>query len=451
MRKNGASSKKGTDMTMKNLVLPTPEQVEWSDCEIGVLIHLDMPTFRAPYNFREHFGDPIPASEFTPMQLDTDQWVLAAKSLGAKYAVLVSKHCSGFCLWPTDVHPYSVKGSPYKDGKGDIVGEFIASCRKYGIRPGLYYSVACNQYMNVDDPGTVRDGSSESQKKYNEIVMAQLNEIWTRYGDLFEIWFDGGVLPIEKGGPDVVPLLHRLQPNAVVFQGPVGTRSTIRWSGNEKGYAAENCSSLVMPHVQLDNGVTERDDNGDSDGTLWCPAECDTPNRDSKRSYGAGWLWREGEEDAVFPAEYLLDVYTKSVGRNGNMLVGMVIDTDGSFPKRDTEEFARFGEMKRAIFDAPIAVSNGETEVSLPVDAVSQGVKVKYASVAEDIRFGERVTGFVFRTFDKDGNEIFKYEGTCIGHKRIFEVPEGTTRAEVEITASKAEPKIRYTALYRGI
>ena len=101
----------------QKLVIPTPEQVEWSDCELGVIIHLDMCTFSAPYNFREHFGDPIPAQEFAPDNLDTDQWLAAAKSMGAKYAVLVAKHCTGFSLWPTDVHDYSVKNSPYKDGK----------------------------------------------------------------------------------------------------------------------------------------------------------------------------------------------------------------------------------------------------------------------------------------------------------------------------------------------
>ena len=108
------------------------------------------------------------------------------------------------------------------------MGEFIASCAKFGIRPGIYCSVSFNQYFGVENPGKVIDGDSERQRVYNEMVLQQLTELWTNYGKLFEIWFDGGVLPVEEGGPDVVSLLHRLQPEAVVFQGPVGTKSLIR-------------------------------------------------------------------------------------------------------------------------------------------------------------------------------------------------------------------------------
>ena len=114
--------------------------------------------------------------------------------MGAKYAVLVAKHCSGFSLWPTDAHDYSIKQSPWKNGEGDIVADFIASCKKYNIKPGIYASTTANGYLYVDNPGVVQEGGPVTQEEYNQIVTQQLTELWSNYGELFEIWFDGGVL-----------------------------------------------------------------------------------------------------------------------------------------------------------------------------------------------------------------------------------------------------------------
>lgn len=125
------------DAQEKIIACPNELQQEWANAEIGVIIHFDMPVFHPDYNWRQFGTHPSP-STFNPSSLDTDQWIHTAKSLGAKYAVLVAKHCSGFSLWPTTAHEYSIKNSPYKNGKGDIVAEFVASCRKYGIKPGIY-------------------------------------------------------------------------------------------------------------------------------------------------------------------------------------------------------------------------------------------------------------------------------------------------------------------------
>ena len=418
-------------------IRPNPEQVEWANCEIGVLIHYDLPVFQAPYDCRQHFGDPIPASVFDPKRLDTDQWLAAAKSLGARYAILVAKHGTGFSLWPTQAHGYSVKNTPYKDGQGDIVGEFIDSCKKYGLRPGLYCSASFNQYFSVENPGLVLDGDPVKQKAYNDMVEQQLTELWTNYGDLFEIWFDGGVIPVSEGGPDVAGLLHRLQPNAVVFQGPVGTRSLLRWVGNERGVAPEDCSALYDTRVQADTGDVERED-GCAAPLIWCPAESDFPNRYAHRSYQGGWFWREGEEDTVLPADELFGCYLTSVGRNTNMLVGMVIDTEGRFPDTDAAVFAETGERIRRVFGAPIAVGKaGETELILPEDPAAPPA---YAVLREDITMGERVTGYTLRAYDREGNEIFSHNGKVISHKRILKIPAATARVKLDVTDGRDDP-----------
>lgn len=428
------------------LVLPTVEQVQWADSEIGVIIHLDLTTFRPGYRFREHFGDPIPAAEFDPKQLDTDQWLAAASALGAKYAVLVAKHCTGFSLWPTNAHDYHVGNSPYKNGQGDIVAEFVASCEKFDIRPGIYCSVSFNQYYSVENPGTVIDGDPVKQQAYNEMVLKQLTELWTNYGKLFEIWFDGGVLPVEEGGPDVVSLLHRLQPDAVVFQGPVGTKSLIRWVGNERGVAPEDCSALCWPDAQMDNGTVEREDVSCADGEIWSPAESDFPNRNAETSYMGGWFWRDGEEAEVLPAEHLFDCYLTSVGRNTNMLVGMVIDIKGRFPDRDASEFAKAGAMIRDVFGSPLAVkTDGKYSVSV---ADAENREAGYAAIGEDITQGERVQGYILRGYNADGEEIFTHQGRVIGHKRILPLSAGVVRVALEITESRAEPVIKFMELY---
>ena len=162
---------------------------------------------------------------YNPVDLDTDQWMEAAKAMGAKYAVFVAKHCSGFLQWQTDIYPYGVRQSGWRDGKGDVVGDFVESCRKYGIKPGIYASVTANGYWEVDNPGLVNQGKGgdpEKQAEYAGVCENMLTELWSRYGELTEVWFDGGALPPDKGGPDMIPILQEFQPNAIVFQGPHG-------------------------------------------------------------------------------------------------------------------------------------------------------------------------------------------------------------------------------------
>ena len=179
-------------------VLPSKAQLKWADAEIGAMYHFDLQVFEPAYKWRENWNYHPDLSIFNPKELDTDQWLLAAKAAGATYAVLVAKHCSGFSLWPTNAHPYSVKNTPWRNGQGDIVKDFIASCKKYGIKPGIYASASANAYFKVENPGLVISGNAEEQEKYKEVVKTQLTELWSQYGKLFEVWFDGGVLPPRK-------------------------------------------------------------------------------------------------------------------------------------------------------------------------------------------------------------------------------------------------------------
>jgi len=431
---------------MPNIILPTEEHKLWADLEIGTIIHMDVQTFAPEYEFREQWGYQPPASVFAPMELDTDQWVKSAMKAGAKYMVLVAKHCSGFCLWPTEAHEYSVKNSPWKGGKGDIVADFFASCKKFGVKPGLYYSSSCNAYCNVDNPGTVQTdvNVAEAQRKYNEMVLSQLTELWTWYGEVFEIWFDGGCLPPEQGGPDIAALLDKLQPNALIFQGPPTMKRLIRWVGNERGIAPQDCYATVDLTPESFDGHDPSIYAGDPNGSTWSPAESDVPNRYADQAFQGGWFWRAGEDHTIIPAEALYDLYLQSVGRNTNLLIGMVIDDRGLVPDADAATFAAFGEKVRQAFGKPVAAltrteldgAPGKYHYNLKPPAESDA---KYLVMAEDIAHGERVLGYTVNG---------AITGKCIAHKKIIPLPPGTKEITIEITDAKAEPVMRSIEVY---
>lgn len=431
----------------KGRPLPTAAQEEWADAELGVLIHYDIPVFAPGFEWRRNFGKPLNPQIFNPGLLDTDQWLETAASMGAKYAVLVAKHCTGFCLWPTRAHDYSVKSSPWRDGKGDIVADFIDSCKKFNIRPGIYYSVSANGYLKVDNPGKVISGDLKEQEAYNKIVERQVTELWTGYGELFEIWFDGGALPPEKGGPDIAALLQKYQKNAVCFQGPLGHPSLVRWVGNEDGRAPYPCWSGTK--ILKDDGTKENPGAqygaGDPEGEVWAPAEADMPNR-SPHSNGGGWFWKAGEDDQVLKLEDLTESYYKSVGRNCNLLVGMVIDDRGLVPDADAKRFAEFGRALDEKFKEPVAQAGGRgNEIIL---YFNKPKSFNHAVIREDISQGERIRAYVLEARIGD-DFILVCQGSCVGHKRIerFESLQ-TQEVRLKITESEGVAAIRSLKLY---
>lgn len=445
-------------------VLPTPPQVAWADAEIGVIIHLDMQVFEPGYEFRRRWGYTPDPSVFNPRELDTDQWIAAAKSAGATYAVLVAKHCSGFSLWPTRAHSYSVASSPWRGGQGDIVRDFIASCRRFGLKPGIYASSSCNAYCRVDNPGRVLTADPDflrrysasmelqsgrgsvwagpdEQRRYNQVVETQLSELWSWYGPLFEIWFDGGTLPPGQGGPDIVPIMRRLQPDAVVFGGPPGWPHLARFVGNERGEAPDPFWSTTS-NLDAFDGTTEVGGLGGSpEGTTWSCGEADMPNRCQIRAFQGGWFWRAGDDQHLYSLDHLVERYFTSVARNTNLLLGMVIDPRGLVPDADRARFAEFGERIRAIFAHPIARTDGPgRELVLPLpDGRTPGV----LGLMEDITQGERVRRFTVEAQTAEGwTEIWR--GTCIGHKRLERfAPIAASALQLRVLDASGEPRIR--------
>jgi alpha-L-fucosidase len=424
-------------------VLPSSAQLDWAEQEIGALFHFDVVNYVPDYDWRK-WGTHPPASVFNPSQLDTDQWLRAAKAAGAKYAVLVAKHCSGFSLWPTEAHDYSVKSTQWKNGKGDIVADFIASCKKYGIKPGIYASASANGFCYVDNPGKVQTGSPFTQEQYNNIVIKQLTELWTNYGRLFEIWFDGGVLPVKEGGPDLAPLLKKLQPDAVIFQGPSDANNLIRWIGNEDGLSPYPNWSRTTAVTSATGTIKIEHLGGNPEGAIWCPGEADFPLRNG---WQGGWFWKK-EGQQLLSTDHLIKNYITSVGRNSNMLIGIVVDTSGRVPPEDLQRLQEFGDEIRRRFTIPVAETKGnKREITLTI--AKHDRICKYIVIQEDISKGERIREYTVQALI-DGKWVQIAEGSSVGHKRIHELenPVSTRQLKLSVISSAGEPVVKKFAVF---
>ena len=407
-----------------NVPRPTPQQLAWQDMELGLFIHFGMATFTGDI---DGVADP---NTFAPSALDTDQWLEAAVAMGARYAVLVAKHNDGFLLWQSDAYDYGLKQSEWQDGKGDLVSDFVASCEKYGVKPGLYASTCANGYWDVEHPGVVRSRDRGKQTAYTEATETMLRELWSRYGDLCEIWFDSGVLPPEEGGPDVAALIAEHQPNAMVMQSEA---ATIRLSGGETGMIDYPCWSTARRCEAVGQGHPE--------GEFWLPVECDAPIRDHE------WFWQPDEEHKLRSEADLVEMYYGSVGRNSNLLLNAIPDRRGLIPDADMSRCRTFGQTIRKRFAEPLGASAGSGDL---LSLTFNGPRlVDHVVIQEDITHGERVRAYEVEGLIHADHWEPLCEGTAIGHKRIQRIkPTKLGAIRLTCTESIRTPRIRRLAGY---
>jgi len=402
------------------LAKPTPEQLAWHDSEIGMFIHL------APNTWQDQEYDDLstPPSKINPTGLDTDQWVGAAEAMGAKFIVFVAKHVGGFCWWRTDTTDYSVKSTPWRGGKGDVLADLAESCRRRGMKLGIYLS-PCDRYHGAEVGGRCAD--PEAQERYSRLYRAQLREVLSRYGDIFEVWFDGGNV-IEVGD-----ILKACAPHAVIFQGKY---ASIRWVGNEDGVAPYPAWNCVSEEARL-RGSTAAD--GDPSGNAWLPNECDARIR-------ADWFWNTRNAPTLKSVDQLMDMYCRSVGHGAVLLLNMTPDTTGRMPEADVKRAAEFGAEVRRQFGTPIAETSGTGDVV----ELSLHLPKRIGSVVtmEDISGGERVREYVIEGLTGSGwRELSR--GPAIGHKKIDRIgPVEVVKIRLRVTSSVGEPLIRSLAVH---
>lgn len=434
----------------ESIPVPRPAQLAWQEAELGFLISYELHTFDPErYVQRRARVTPIrDADGFDPGELDTDQWIRAVKAAGGRFALLTASHESGFRLWQSDANPFCLKAVCWGDGERDIVAEFVASCRKHGVAPGIYLGTRWNARLGVFD-FKVTERSEITQQDYNRLIEREVEEICTRYGELFEIWFDGGAYGPERGGPDVLPIVEEHQPGALFYHNH--QRADARWGGSESGTVPYPCWA-TMPFDGYEGQREESHANGfrllkrgDPDGRFWCPAMSDAPLRGHG---GHEWFWEAGDERLIYPLDRLVAMYERSVGRNSTLILGITPDARGLIPEADTRRLAELGEAIRLRYGAPVATtSRAGAELTLELDEPRELDRI---ILQEEIRLGERVREYRVDAWVDSGWQGIA-AGSCIGHKRIqtFE-PVTTARLRLVVTRATAEPRIRSFAVFEA-
>ena len=451
--------------------IPTERQLAWHEMEQYAFIHFTTNTFTGK---EWGYGDES-EEVFNPSAMDVNQWIKVVKAAGLKAIVLTCKHHDGFCLWPSQYTEHSVKNSKWQGGKGNVVKEVADACHKNGLKFGVYLS-----------PWD-RNRSDYGSPSYIEYYRNQLKELFTLYGPVFEMWFDGA-----NGGdgfyggarekrkinaanyydwPATLNMVRKMEPNIIFFSdaGP-----DIRWCGNEGGHAGEtNWSTISTDSIYAGkSGIENLLNTGQEDGKNYVPAEVDVSIR-------PGWFYHAEEDAKVKTPEKLFEIYLSSVGRGSNLILNIPPDRRGILHENDVKALLGWKKMIDEAFKTNLAlkskvqadtyrgnskqfeasnVTDGNKESYWSTDdAVTTGNlivdlgsarTIKYITLQEYVKLGQRVKSFTISLWEnKKWVEVSK--GSTIGYKRIVRIePTQSEKVKIEITASKASPLISNIQIY---
>lgn len=380
------------------LAIPSADQLAWQRMEFGMFVHLAPNTWQN----REHDDLSTPLSQINPA-IDTDNWAQCARNLGARYIVFVAKHSGGFCWWQTQTTPYSVAHIPWEGGRGDVLRDLRASCDRHGLGLGVYVSPR-DGYFGASTGGVCL--SAEKQKAYNAIYREQLTEVLSRYGAMVEVWFDGSTVT------PVADIIARYAPHAAIFQGP---EATIRWVGNENGFAPYPCWE-ALPRAEAATGVATAGASIPR-GDVWMPIEADVSIRRPQ------WFWSSTNLKDLMRLDQLLEVYYRSVGRGVQLLLNVPPDTTGHMDPHDFARAKAFGDEIRRRFGQPVAETSGSGRRHLL--RLPKPQRIDHVILQEDCRWGQRVQDYRVEGLvsGQRGSTPSHWEtlasGSTIGFKRI--------------------------------
>lgn len=438
---------------------PTAKQMKWHEMEFYLFMHFGPNTF-TDVEWGKGTEDP---AIFNPTALDCRQWARIARDAGAKGIIITAKHHDGFCLWPSRFSDHTVKQSPWKDGKGNVLRELAEACDDFGVAFGIYISP---WDRNHPDYGT---------DEYNDIYVKTMRELLRGYGDIFELWWDGanGEGPNGKKQeydfPRFERTARRFADEALIFSdiGP-----DIRWVGNEKGIAGKtNWNLLDTAGFERGHGAPPVDtlNTGNVNGKSWIPAECDVSIR-------PGWFYHPNEDSAVKSGRDLMKLYLSSVGRGANLLLNVPPDRRGLIHPADSTSLMAFKDLRESSFRtnlaqrAKVTVSSSRAGYlpSTLVDGfrfshwaplktvtncwveieMDQEKEFNTILLQEYIEAGQRIEEFTVEVWD-DTKYVPLTSGTTVGYKRILQFPRQTaSRIRINILKSKASPVIGEIQLF---
>lgn len=423
---------------------PSKRQLEWQQLETTAFIHFTVNTFTG-----KEWGDGTESpSIFNPVNFDAERMIKTLKETGFKLAIITAKHHDGFCLWPTAYTEHSVKNSPWKNGKGDVVKEIEEACRKYGIKFGFYLSPWDQNHPSYGSP------------KYNIYYKNQLRELLTNYGEVAEVWFDGAkgqnVKDMEYDFDGYWKLVRELQPNAVMFS-DVGP--DVRWVGNEKGEAGETLWSTI--NVKPENAPGKMSPEylniGDPDGKRWIPAETDVSIR-------PGWFYHVEEDDKVRSGKNLVDLYYKSVGRNSVLLLNVPPDKQGLFAPQDEQSLYEYRSILNETFknnlalkSVPKSLTDGHLNTFLTLQRgrpyeidFKESILFDRISLQENIAEGQHAEEVLLEYWNGKNWSVIS-RATTIGYKRLLRFKEvGATKVRLTVIKSKRPVQISEVGFYKA-
>ena len=433
---------------MVSRLVPTPQQLEWQQMEVTAFLHFGMNTFTG-----NEWGHGTDSPElFNPSELDCEQWVKALKAGGFKMALLTAKHHDGFCLWPTATTEYSVKNSPWKDGKGDVVRELRDACEKYGMKFGVY--------LSPWDRNAVSYGDSPA---YNKFFIEQLTELLTNYGEVHEVWFDGACGEGPNGKKQeydwtaILAKIRELQPKAVTaIMG-----DDVRWVGNEGGLGRETewSATVIAPGSythkkeankalgleEMSKDLGSRELVAKAQEAYWYPSEVDVSIR-------PGWFYHAEQDEQVRSLANLVNIYYRSVGCNSVLLLNIPPDRRGLIHEVDVQRIKELSDYIGKTF-ATNYVENGaqmwKAEVGQTKEYnVKPGAMVNTFLIQEDIAQGQRVEDFLVEVYS-NGAWQYATEGTTVGYKRLLRFSDcQPEKIRVTLRGARATANISNVGLY---
>jgi alpha-L-fucosidase len=417
------------NLNAQALPKPTPRQLAWQQWETTAFLHFTVNTYTD-----KEWGDGTESpSIFNPTEFDAKKIVATLKEAGFRLAILTAKHHDGFCLWQTQQTEHSIKNSPYKGGKGDIVGEMAAACKAAGLKFGVYLSPWDRHEASYGTP------------QYNDFYKKQLRELLTNYGDIYEVWFDGAkgdnAKNMEYDFKGYWDMVRDLQPEAVMFSdaGP-----DVRWVGNESGNAGETCWSTLNTEGLAPGKADEKYLNtGDSKGAQWVPAETDVSIR-------PGWFYHEKENNKVKSPKELVNLYYKSVGRNSLLLLNIPPNKKGLIENKDAENIIEFRSILDETFEKNFAkgiVDKALTDKKLATNLLvfkpliidfKKEIMIDRALIQENIAEGQRIEKAKIEYWN--GKKwLLLEEFTTIGYKRLLRFDAiKTSKVRFTVVSTKA-------------
>ena len=426
--------------------VPIENQLRWQDMEMYAFIHYSMNTYT---DEEWGFGNED-LNLFNPSDLDCRQWARVCKQAGMKGIIFTAKHHCGFCMWPSVYTEYSVKNTPWKNGKGDVVRELADACREEGLEVAGYLSPWDRNHAEYGRP------------EYVTYFRNQLRELLTNYGEVFEVWFDGA-----NGGdgwygganetrkidrttyyqwPETYRMIRQLQPKCLIWNDG-SDRGDLRWVGTEAGNVGETNWSLLNKDGEVTWHMLHY---GLEDGDSWVPGETNTSIR-------PGWFYHDTENEHVKSLSKLMEIYYKSVGRNSTLLLNFPIAPNGRIHPNDSLRGIAFKKMIDEVFKKDLTKKakiskNGNVTI---IDFKRPTAMNRFLA-EEDIRYGQRVRKFSLEALVNGQWQPLKDawaengDGlTTIGHRRIICFPTvKATKIRFTVADAKCEPIIKKLGVY---